>query len=161
MDKTEGNIQMMGMLIVQQMIDMKMPMETIQEFIHGYNKNISVSTIDQIIVNNTQTECIDLISESSDEEEIVVKKLINKLKKTGYNKKKSVSLKRNERKCLDCKKDISKNAKRCNNCNNKYIFTQRKNTKRPTYKQLQSDMKSMPMTKIGIKYGVSDNAVRK
>lgn len=63
-------------------------------------------------------------------------------------------------KCVDCNTNIYKNSTRCNNCKNKLKFlTNTKN--RPPYEQLQNDLTTMSMVKVGKKYGVSDNAVRK
>lgn len=61
--------------------------------------------------------------------------------------------------CLDCGKRITKNAIRCNNCNNKY----KKKINRPplSREELKQLIKTTPFTTIGKIYGVSDNAVRK
>ena len=69
------------------------------------------------------------------------------------------------KKCPDCGKIIRKKSERCISCSHKI------STGRITYKVLQKDRPSreelekmvseIPMTKIGIKYGVSGNAVKK
>jgi hypothetical protein len=64
--------------------------------------------------------------------------------------------------CIDCNKKISKYAMRCVSCagieNNK---ERRKVPNRPSIEQLKEDLKELPMTKVGLKYGVSDNCIRK
>lgn len=40
-------------------------------------------------------------------------------------------------------------------------FGKKRRVDRPTLEQLQADLALMPYTKVGKKYGVSDNAVRK
>ena len=61
-------------------------------------------------------------------------------------------------KCKDCKSEISDGASRCMDCNGK----KNRKTKRPSKDDLVKDKKELRFfTKIGQKYGVSDNAVRK
>lgn len=64
--------------------------------------------------------------------------------------------------CKDCDKEISKNAVRCIRCagieNNK---DRKKVVDRPSIEQLKEDLKTMSMVKVGQKYGVSDNSIRK
>jgi Zn finger protein HypA/HybF involved in hydrogenase expression len=67
-----------------------------------------------------------------------------------------------EGKCVDCnKKLVTKSSKRCIECNARYNFL--KNIKyRPPYDQLMEDLKELKYyTRIGKKYGVSDNCIRK
>lgn len=59
--------------------------------------------------------------------------------------------------CPDCGCEKSKNANRCNNC--RYIHTQ--SLKKPDEHILISEIEEMGYWKVGIKYDVSDNAVRK
>lgn len=64
------------------------------------------------------------------------------------------------KKCIDCNCEIRRNSTRCNNCHNKYRFMKNENN-RPSLEQLEKDIKEMPMVKVGKKYGVSDNTIRK
>ena len=65
-----------------------------------------------------------------------------------------------QKKCKDCNIDIQQKSTRCIPCASKNIFLANKNG-RPSYEQLQQDLKEMPYVKVGKKYNVSDNAVRK
>jgi hypothetical protein len=64
--------------------------------------------------------------------------------------------------CMDCDKEISKNAVRCVRCagieNNK---DRKKVVDRPSIEQLKEDLRTMSVVKVGQKYGVSDNSIRK
>lgn len=60
-------------------------------------------------------------------------------------------------KCKHCGRPITSQATLCPKCN---AASQRK-VEWPSKNQLIEDIKSMPMTKVGKKYGVSDNAIRK
>lgn len=62
--------------------------------------------------------------------------------------------------CEDCNKGLNKKNTRCLGCYKKFLAASRADS-RPTYQQLQDDLKEMSMVKVGEKYGVSDNAVRK
>lgn len=65
------------------------------------------------------------------------------------------------KKCKDCSNNISKRAVRCGDCENKNRF-EKNIGNRPDYKTLLQDFKELKYyTKVGNKYGVSDNAVRK
>ena len=59
--------------------------------------------------------------------------------------------------CEDCGKYISKNAKYCSACAAKHSRI----VERPNRKELKKLIRTIPFTKIGEKYGVSDNAIRK
>lgn len=59
--------------------------------------------------------------------------------------------------CEDCGKYISKNAKYCPECAAKHSRI----VERPTREELKKLIRTIPFTKIGEKYGVSDNAIRK
>ena len=71
--------------------------------------------------------------------------------------------KRKKNNCKRCGCIISKNATYCRNCHNKSLerTSIRKVKNRPTKEELEQMIQTMPMTKIGTKYGVSDNAIRK
>lgn len=72
----------------------------------------------------------------------------------GRNKKpQKTTIKR----CPSCGQPIDKKAKYCRDCSNKL----RRTVIWPSKEQLIEDIKTLPMTKIGKKYGVSDNAIRK
>jgi transposase-like protein len=67
------------------------------------------------------------------------------------------------KKCLDCKIPIFYKSIRCTKCTNlNRIKENTKDKKRPSLEQLKSDLNELKsMVQVGIKYGVSDNAVRK
>jgi len=58
--------------------------------------------------------------------------------------------------CEDCGCEISPNAKKCLSCSNKI-----KGSHIPQKEELKNLIRNTPFTQIGIKYGVSDNAIRK
>lgn len=62
--------------------------------------------------------------------------------------------------CQDCHSKLPKKATRCLECYLKHKVTTRK-VERPTLEQLQQDLAEMSMVKVGQKYGVSDNCIRK
>ena len=78
------------------------------------------------------------------------------LETTGYKKMRVKT--RKEHKCLDCGTIISKSATRCLSCENK---NRSKIEEKITREELKQLIRSTPFTKIGLKYGVSDNAIRK
>ena len=66
--------------------------------------------------------------------------------------------------CCDCSKPVNDyKTKRCFDCRNKFRFESKYNLlhNRPSYEQLLEDLKSSSYTKVGKKYGVSDNTIRK
>lgn len=62
--------------------------------------------------------------------------------------------------CVDCGEKCRKTATRCGGCDDKHRVNTRK-VERPSYEQLQNDSKEMSIVKVGKKYGVSDNCIRK
>lgn len=78
------------------------------------------------------------------------------LETTGFKKMRSKGITKNF--CLDCGKEINKESSRCVECNNKKL---RFIKNRPSRKELKQLIRNMPFTKIGEKFGVSDNAIRK
>lgn len=75
---------------------------------------------------------------------------------TGYKKMRVNPKEKNDTKCLECGKIISKNATYCVECLNKF-----KRANLPTREELKSLIRILPFTQIGNQFGVSDNAVRK
>jgi hypothetical protein len=72
----------------------------------------------------------------------------------------SVSYKYQKNKhCKDCDTEISDNATWCRSCSSKNNCI-KKVPNRPSVEQLNEDLKELPMTKVGLKYGVSDNCIR-
>ena len=64
-------------------------------------------------------------------------------------------------KCLDCNISIAEKSTRCNKCENKHRFLTNKKGKRPPHEQLLKDLETMSYVKVGQKYGVSDNGIRR
>ena len=60
--------------------------------------------------------------------------------------------------CPSCGKQKFCRSKVCNQCS---FINRRKIKDRPSKEQLEKDLTELPMTKIGLKYKVSDNAIRK
>jgi prophage antirepressor-like protein/predicted GIY-YIG superfamily endonuclease/DNA-directed RNA polymerase subunit RPC12/RpoP len=65
-----------------------------------------------------------------------------------------------ENRCLDCSKEINKTSIRCGQCASKKRFFDASKD-RPSYEQLKEDLKKSNYTKVGEKYNVSDNTIRK
>ena len=65
-----------------------------------------------------------------------------------------------ENKCIDCESKIHRRSTRCSVCAGKQP-SNRKVKVRPSLEQLEKDLETLPMTKTGEKYGVSDNSIRK
>ena len=62
-----------------------------------------------------------------------------------------------EKLCKYCGKPIDSQATLCVACNGKI----HRKVERPTREQLKEDLRSMSMLKVGQKYGVTDNSIRK
>lgn len=64
--------------------------------------------------------------------------------------------------CLDCDEVIAKCSYRCRSCAAKESNKPRLKVKnRPSLEQLEEDLRTLPYTQVGVKYGVSDNSIRK
>ncbi len=66
--------------------------------------------------------------------------------------------------CIGCKCPINIKSTRCNNCNNNLKLKQsiESSNDKPTLAQLYTDLKQLgSYVQVGIKYGVSDNCIRK
>ena len=81
------------------------------------------------------------------------------LNRVKLSLKNTIKEKEKMHKCKDCKKYIisDKRAERCVDC----ARISGRKVVRPSYQQLQEDMRQMSMVNVGKKYGVSDNAIRK
>ncbi len=66
-----------------------------------------------------------------------------------------------ENKCVDCESKIYRQSTRCRLCSNKKFPPNRKVQNRPSLDQLEKDLETLPMTKVGKKYGVSGSCIRK
>jgi len=68
-----------------------------------------------------------------------------------------------ERKCEGCMNVIDRRYSQCISCKSKAIFESGhfRKVERPSYEQLKEDLVNMSVVKVGKKYGVSDNAIRK
>lgn len=65
--------------------------------------------------------------------------------------------------CTGCSKEIHHRNTQCNACKAKDVFQsgEKRKVERPSYEQLLLDLQQQSMVKVGKKYGVSDNAIRK
>lgn len=66
--------------------------------------------------------------------------------------------------CIDCGKEIKLTSTRCQECYHKFtrgIFTVPLNEMPVTRDELKQLIRTMPFTKIGEKFGISDNGIRK
>ena len=59
--------------------------------------------------------------------------------------------------CIDCGKPVSKGAMRCDSCQR----IASRAYKRPSREELKNLIRSLPMTKVGEKFNVADNTIRK
>lgn len=81
------------------------------------------------------------------------------LETTGY-KKFRIKKEQEKNYCIDCGKEISKESIRCNKCSG--LAKRIPITDIPiTREQLKNLIRTTPFTKIGQKYNISDNAIRK
>jgi hypothetical protein len=76
---------------------------------------------------------------------------------------KNPSITRVDKTCKDCGRGVSRRSIRCRGCNLKTYSTTRTLKFDPTYEELYHKVvvEQLPLTKIGIIFGVSDNTVRK
>jgi len=84
----------------------------------------------------------------------------NKTKKGKSKKNKTIKINsKNKYYCSECNKNLKQKTKTgmCSECYHKSI----RKVNRPSYQQLLQDKEIMSMVKIGKKYGVSDNTIRK
>lgn len=97
-----------------------------------------------------------LIDSMSDE----IKSNSSVIEEKAFNNKTKVNCEKKENKCLDCKTLVFRNSLRCLKCENIRRYDMNKGN-RPSQQQILNDLKSMSYVKVGQKYGVSDNCIRK
>ncbi len=108
------------------------------------------------------------IEEASSEPSVEMASLLDQLDKDAISMKSIVKKKPTQPKepkpskytCADCHKQLVKKATRCLDCYAKHKVTTRV-VERPSLEQLEQDLQAMSMVKVGQKYGVSDNCIRK
>lgn len=90
-----------------------------------------------------------------------VDKIRNTEKKIDFDYFYYVPIPKNRKKkhCIDCGKNINSHSIRCRECN--YKISRNRKVDRPSKEELEKMIWELPMTKLGKKYRVSDNAVRK
>ena len=81
------------------------------------------------------------------------------LETTGYKKMRVENKPEKKYYCISCGKEISRNTK--NNLCLECFYKSTRLCERPTREELKNLIRTAPFTKIGQKYGVSDNAIRK
>ena len=82
---------------------------------------------------------------------------IHHLQDLNYPLRKVKDLSKQNHYCIDCGKEVTKGAIRCLCCANKA----QQICDRPNKEELKALIRNTPFTKIGKKYNVSDNAIRK
>ena len=110
------------------------------------------------INNNQLTDSVknNLIDTDSDNEEINSHYNANESEESEVEDE----LEDDSNKCIDCDVQIMKESTRCNKCSGKLRFMN-SSKDRPSYEQLKEDLKKSNYTKVGEKYKVSDNTIRK
>jgi len=110
------------------------------------------------INNNQLTDSVknNLIDTDSDNEEINSHYNANETEESEVENE----LEDDSNKCIDCDVQIMKESTRCNKCSGKLRFMN-SSKDRPSYEQLKEDLKKSNYTKVGEKYKVSDNTIRK
>lgn len=63
--------------------------------------------------------------------------------------------------CVDCGVEIAISSTRCSTCANKEKGLRARRVERPSRDELKAMIRTIPFTKIGEQYGISDNAIRK
>jgi len=136
--------------------------------LHQYEMKYKIAEKEIILANKQYeiTQAVEKTKQLQLELEILklkqnIKPIPKPTKPTTKPKPKTLTPK--PKKCIDCPTMISEKSTRCSPCVHKIRKDNAlKNTKRPSHKQLLDDMKSLgAYTKVGLKYNVSDNTIRK
>ncbi len=110
---------------------------------------------EQIILNSRNRHISEIIKEIKKKKENVVKIIKKKENVVKIIKKK-------ENKCIDCNSSIYKTSVRCSPCSSIFNGIKGRKVARPSLKQIYKDIEELKtMVAVGLKYGVSCNAVRK
>lgn len=109
-------------------------------FVEGYENGLEVNHIDGNKTNNLYTN-LEWVTRSQNQQHQF--KMYGKEKKRNY--------------CSYCGKEISSTAVLCTSCNG----LKNRKIQRPSREQLKQDIKCGCFTKVGEKYGTSDNIIRK
>jgi hypothetical protein len=76
---------------------------------------------------------------------------------SDYNNHKVIKKKKKEKKCIDCDKEITKEAERCIDCNR----IKSRKCERPSLETLLKEIEELGYVGTGNKYSVTDNSIRK